>query len=151
MFGSVVVRKQEVKNPGRLKALERFELLYSADFNPNSSNLISFRKDVEKEHLGTYLVSLCKYFYERENEEDLTAPEVLSPPAAIGEEAPARFVYQCRHCQTIYDATMGDEANGIPTATGFHNLPATYQCPLCESGKADFHAVEANQLYAVTS
>jgi hypothetical protein len=67
MFGSVIIRKQQNKNPHKLKSLERFDILYNPDFNPNSGELIMYRDGVEKDHIGTYLVSLCKLFYEQES------------------------------------------------------------------------------------
>ncbi|GEO10940.1 rubredoxin [Segetibacter aerophilus] len=147
MLGSVIVRKQEVRNPERLKALERFEILYTADFNPNTSNLIIFRKDVEKEHLGTYLVSLCKYFYELESEEKTVILENLNHPAdASSETVPLKEVYQCKHCFSIYDETTGDEENNVPPGTPFTQLPSSYVCPLCEAGKEDFEAIDLSML-----
>lgn len=147
MLGSVVVRKQEVRNPGRLKALERFEILYTADFNPNTSNLISFRKDVEKDHLGTYLVSLCKYFYELESKEKSFSLETLNKPLnTIVEKAPAQVVYQCKNCFSIYDEAFGDIENNIIAGTSFSDLSKTYRCPLCEAAKEDFVEVDFESL-----
>lgn len=62
LFGSIVIRKQQLKMPNRLKSLDRFEILHTFDFNPNSSNLVLYKQDVEKEYLGPYLVSLCKLY-----------------------------------------------------------------------------------------
>ncbi|HWJ25302.1 MAG TPA: hypothetical protein VNS32_02100, partial [Flavisolibacter sp.] len=69
LFGSVLIMKQANKNPHNLRALDRYSILYKKDFDPNAEGLLLFRKDVEKEHLGIYLVSLCKQFYERQEEE----------------------------------------------------------------------------------
>lgn len=137
IFGSVIVRREEVKNPHRLKSLERFSILYTRGFNPNSSELILFREKVEKEFLGPYLVSLCKQFYEAESSKnDLKSYAAATVPA---ERSPAeRDVYQCPHCLTIYDNTVGDPDNGIPAGTGFAGLPDNYCCPLCETGKSEF-------------
>lgn len=146
MLASVIIRKQQVKNPGQLKALERFEILYTADFNPNNSNLISFRKDVEKEHLGTYLVSLCKYFYEQESEEELSINALNSSLYPIPEKTETKMVNQCKHCFTIYDERFGDTENNIPAGTHFNDLPENYQCSLCLAGKEDFIAVDENKI-----
>jgi rubredoxin len=151
MPGSVIVRKQEVKNPSRLKALERFEILYAADFNPNTSNLKSFRKDVEKEHLGTYLVSLCKYFYELESKEKPMAMENLHQPAiTTSENIPSKRLYQCKHCFSIYDEATGDAETNTPPGTHFTQLPFDYRCPLCEAGKEDFDPVNLSMLNSTT-
>ena len=139
IFGSVIIRQQEVKNPGRLKALERFEILYTADFNPNTSNLISFRKDVEKEYLGAYLVSLCKYFYERDSEEKSLSHENLNKTLnTLTDEKPPRIIHQCKHCFTVYDQTLGDAESDIAAGISFNELPDTYHCQLCEAGREDF-------------
>src|SRR5882757_2465424 len=69
--GSVVIRRQQNHSPNQRKALDRYDILYTQDFNPNSKDVVLFRKDLEKETLGTYLVSLCKYFYELQSKEDL--------------------------------------------------------------------------------
>lgn len=143
MLGSVIIRKQDVKNPGRLKALERFEILYNKDFNPNGSDVISYRRDVEKEHLGTYLVSLCKYFYESENEVQNASLENTNQGInTTADKTLPKTIHQCKHCFTIYDQEFGDLTNDIPAGTTFNNLPMTYHCPLCEAGKEDFVTVE---------
>ncbi len=150
LMGSIIIKKQEVRNPGRLKALERFEILYTSDFNPNTSNLISFRRDVEKEHLGTYLVSLCKYFYERESEEKSSSLEVLNQTShSTIDSKPAKIVYQCEHCFTIYDEAFGDIENNIVPATTFADLPDTYHCSVCEGDKENFVAVNEDSLRPV--
>jgi rubredoxin len=147
MPGSVIIRKEEVRNPGRLKALERFEILYTADFNPNSSELISYRNDVEKEHLGTYLVSLCKYFYQLESKEKSLSIDVLNQASnAITNKKPLKVVHQCRHCLTVYDEALGDTENNIPPGTAFSDLPEIYDCPLCDAAKEDFVPVDINKL-----
>lgn len=150
MFGSVIVRQQEVRNPSRLKALERFEILYTADFNPNTSSLISFRRDIEKQNLGTYLVSLCKYFYERESPEKSETIESLRNITNTAEIATTeKVVYQCRHCFTIYDEATGDAENAVAPGTAFSDLPGAYSCSLCDSGKDDFVAVNEDSLQAL--
>lgn len=133
--GSVVIKKQDTRNPGRLKALERFEILYTTDFNPNTSAWVSYRKDLEKEHLGTYLVSLCKYFYDRQSEENATKLDYATPTAnTLPEVVPSKVVHQCVHCLTVYDDTLGDPENNIVAGTPFSDLPEDYNCPLCEAG-----------------
>jgi rubredoxin len=137
MFGSVVIRKQQNKNPHRLKALERYDILYKKDFNPNAEELILFRDAVQKDHIGTYLVSLCKDFYERNSsstilENTATAPEPESVAKTI------QVIHQCKHCQTVYVQALGDEAQGVAPGTGFEMVPPHYNCPLCEAPKEAF-------------
>lgn len=134
MFGTIVIQKQQTKNPNRLRSLERYDILFKKNFNPNERELISFRKGVEKEHISTYLVSLCKLYYAAEKQEDILYEE--SQPAAATE--PGRMIYQCTSCFTVYDPMVGDEVQGIQPGTGFQQLPEEYCCPVCSGGQSDF-------------
>lgn len=148
LFGSVIIRKQQNKNPHKLKSLERFDILYNPDFNPNSGELIMFRDAVEKDHIGTYLVSLCKMFYDQENKK--VAPQANTVAAGISETVTVlKKIYQCRHCLTVYDESVGDDENNIPAGTTFNALPQNYHCPLCDAAKEDFIEVEENSLITV--
>jgi rubredoxin len=145
MFGSVIIRRQQNKNPHRLKSLERFDLLYTHDFNPNSKEMVPFRENVEKEHLGTYLVSLCKMFYERVSSTNIlehhTSNNKTQPTA---QETISQILYQCSHCFTVYDETLGEPENNITAGTSFETLPDSYCCSLCEAGKEEFVKINAN-------
>ena len=135
IFGSVIIRRQGGKT-SKLKSQERYELLYTPGFNPNSSEYILFRNQVEKEYLGTYLVSLCKLFYESKAEVIVAAQPELNKPN-ISQETLV-LLYQCKHCSTVYDPQTGDPTNGVIAGTDFNDLPANYECPLCESPLEDF-------------
>lgn len=141
MYGSVVIRKQQNKNPHRLKALERYDIFYKKNFNPNGEELILFRDAVQKDHIGTYLVSLCKDFYERQSRSAATEKPVPPQP----EKNTVREVtvmHQCRHCQTVYVPALGDALQGVVPGTGFDALPSHYCCPLCDSPKESFAVLE---------
>jgi len=143
MFGSIVISKQQSRNRNRLKVYDRYDILYKKDFNPNAEELLMFREGVEKEHIGTYLVSLCKYFYEQG-----VAVEPLETPKSQPETVvkAASLIYHCKHCFTVYDEAAGDEAQGIAAGTKFESLPSSYTCPLCDALKEDFITVEETQL-----
>lgn len=98
VFGSVLVRKQPNTSANQRKALDRYDILYARDFNPHTGEYIVFRKAVEKEHLTPYLMSLCKYYYERGAED--VPHHAFGERAAQGAAAPEE-VLQCRHCLTI--------------------------------------------------
>jgi rubredoxin len=143
LFGAVVIRKQYNMARNRRKTLDRYDILYTKDFNPNSREYILFRKGVEKENLATYLISLCKYFYELKSEDDTIMHSVYrqEEEKEHKELAPAHVtVYQCRHCLTIYDEQYGDPLNNIAAGVPFNQLPHNYQCPTCEAPGADFAA-----------
>jgi rubredoxin len=140
IFGSVIIRKQSKDNSNRLKSLERYEILYTPGFNPNSPDYILFRNNVEKEHLGVYLVSLCKMFYESKSVDILA--EVIKPIAApIKQQAVHQLLHQCKHCLSIYDEATGDPEANIAAGTTFDELPVDYACPLCEAPKSNYEVV----------
>ncbi|MEO5995283.1 MAG: rubredoxin [Chitinophagaceae bacterium] len=85
LFGSVVIHKQPNNSANQRKSLDRYDILYTNKFNPNSEEYIEYRKDVLKEHLGTYLVSLCKFFYEEQINQDDSAPFEI-PQHRLGQE-----------------------------------------------------------------
>jgi rubredoxin len=143
MFGSIVIQKQQVKNPHRLRSLDRYDILYKKKFNPNEEETVMFREGVEKEHLGVYLASLCKFFYEQDGNES-KIPETLATENES--DMGKRIVYQCRHCYTVYDPEVGDALQNIAGCTGFEALPDSYCCPLCEAPKEAFAEIDEKEL-----
>jgi rubredoxin len=150
LYASVLIRKKELKNPHRLKSLERYDIMHTKDFNPNSTEWVTYRQDVKKEHLGPYLVSLCKLFYGWESKLDLLATEPERLPEAARQES-AKDVFQCPGCLSIYDETQGDLAAGIPPGTAFEDIPDTYRCPVCEGDKGAFVTTRMDKLDFISS
>jgi rubredoxin len=136
LFGSVIINKQHHKREHGL-----FEILYTPNFNPNSKEFISFKKNLKQHELSASLIELCKYFYV------LNTGEVLKTG---GESAKAKnplvptqlySFYQCKHCLTIYDEKFGCEENEVTAETKFETID-TYFCPVCEAPKSDFLKTE---------
>ena len=151
LFGSVIVRKKANESYNQRKALDRYDILYTRDFKPNSKEVLLFRKDVEKENLGVYLVSLCKYFYEQQSQEDSILHHIYRDEQAVIKEQVKDIptIYECKHCRTIYDEAFGDETMNIPPNTSFEELTNTYECPVCNAPKEDFRLLEkGSTLYA---
>jgi rubredoxin len=150
LFGSVIIRKKENESYNQRRAFDRYDILYTRDFKPNSKEVVLFRKDVEKENLGVYLVSLCKYFYEQQNEADIVLHHIYRDEEVKAKEETGKIitVYQCRHCLSIYDENYGDESNNISPQTSFAALAATYECPVCNAPKEDFMPIKKGNLYA---
>lgn len=151
LFGSVIIRKKENESYNQRRALDRYDILYTKDFKPNSKEVLLFRKDIEKENLGVYLVSLCKYFYEQQSQEDNILHHIYRDEEIIAkaEAKDSATIYQCQHCLTIYDETFGDESNEIPPGMGFADLNESYECPVCNAPKVDFRLLEkGSTLYA---
>lgn len=148
LYASVLIKKKAVKNPHRLKSLERFDILHTKDFNPNTDEWVTYREDVKKEYIGTYLVSLCKLFYSRESERDLLhegdESKIKTLPQAV-----IKKIYQCPRCLSVYDEQAGDEQAGISAGTAFDDLPEIYCCPLCETKKEYFEEKSVDILHFI--
>lgn len=145
-FGSIVITKQESKIKSRLKGLQRFDIHYTQDFNPNSGTLLPYRTGVAKEHLGPYITSLCREFYENSALTDPLLNYVAGQQTVISTTQPEKEVHQCPRCLTVYDDIVGDPGQGIAAATPFQSLPAHYHCSLCEAPLSDFIPVTATSL-----
>ena len=147
VFGSVMVRRQFNLIRGRLRPLDKFDILYTPDFNPNSKEYVLFRGNVDREHLPAYLIALCKYYYEQDSEGDLLpGSSYTNFPAEEQKVETKIMIHQCRYCLTVYDGEAGETENGIAPGTSFDALPETYCCPLCEAPKHDFEQKEKLQL-----
>lgn len=144
LFGSIVIRKQLNESANQRKFLDRYDILYAENFNPNSKELVLFRKNIEKENLGVYLISLCKYFYSIQSREEPAAREnFIAEHQQISQAQEAIIeAFQCRHCYTIYDGEYGDEYNKVAPGTSFGQLPENYECPTCGALKENFARME---------
>ena len=145
LFGSVIVRKQEGSAPRQRKNLDRYDIVYTPDFNANSKEHILYRQGLEKENLGVYLVALCKYFYELQSEKNPMAPGA-SRIGAGKEKTVAAQVFQCGDCLSLYDEQYGDPAAGEPAGRPFPDTSPDYACPVCGGTKEGFTAVEKSAL-----
>lgn len=145
-FGSVVIRKLENKYNSRLKYLQRYDILYTPGFNPNTSTLLMYREQVAKEHLGPYLVSLCKEFYEQGSETNILQAFVSSQQAAVPLQQPDKKVHQCTQCLSVYDETLGEAEQDIAPGTPFDELPDSFTCPLCGAAASAFEEISESAL-----
>lgn len=50
--------------------------------------------------------------------------------------------YMCLICGFVYDEALGRPEDGIPPGTKWADLPLSWRCPDCGSGKEDFEMVE---------
>lgn len=135
LFGSVIIRKKEAKtNEGETL----YEVLHTKNFNPNNKEFVVFAPFNRKEDLAESLAKLCEYYYSLQlnfalpkANENLKQSEVLE----------LHQVHQCKHCQTIFDDTYGDEFNSVKPGVKFEEIE-NYLCPLCEAPKEDFIKVD---------
>ena len=144
LFGSIIVQKEINNSANQRRILDRYEILYTKDFNPNSKDYVLFRSKIEKENLGAYLISLCKYFYELQSHNELIQHEVYKqePHKNNNIQRQVLMVYQCKHCLTIYDPEYGDDINSIPAGKSFEEINENYHCPTCDGSKIDFSPIE---------
>lgn len=145
-FGSIVISKQEDKYKSRLKGHHRYDILYTQDFNPNSGTLLPYRTGVAKEHLGPYITSLCREFYDNSAPTDPLLSYVAGQQTVTAITHTEKAVHQCTRCLTVYDETIGDPDQGIAPGTAFSTLPSTYHCSLCDAPQESFATVPANSL-----
>lgn len=138
-FGGIVITQQESKYKTALKGQLRYDISYTPDFNPNSGTLINYRSGVAKEHLGPYITSLCKSFYERHSTDDPLQGYVAAHTSPV--PAVEKQVYQCPACLSIYDEQVGDPDQSITPNTPFEQITDHYHCPLCEAPAGTFNRV----------
>ncbi len=130
LFTSVVIEKVEDGEQ------DMYNLLYSKSFNPNLTDYHYYAKDIHKSVLAPLIVELSKVYYDSLNEQQIESPKVKSIRDNIEKD-----MYQCIHCQTIYDAEYGDPEANISAGTSFRQLPADYVCPTCGGKKEGFQKV----------
>jgi rubredoxin len=140
LFGSIIIRKLSNVSANQRRMLDRYDILYTKDFNPNSKDFVVFRKNIEKDNLAVYLVSLCKYFYSLQSKQDLIGDDTYRQETILNNPLPepVKKVFQCKHCLTIYDTEFGDEINGIMPGTSFSDISDSYECQTCNAPKDDF-------------
>lgn len=146
LFGSVLIERKYGIIRGKTVPLDSYDISYTESFNPNSSHYTLFREAVKKENLDTYLISVCKYYYETQSEEANDAViDFIAPAEEPAKEIPS-MVYQCLHCLTVYDETEGDPSAQVPVGTSFTELPDSYYCSLCEAPKNELRPTERNEV-----
>lgn len=130
--------------------MQRYDILYTAGYNANSAQLLLYREGVSKEHLGPYIVALCRTFYERESEANVLQHYVTEQQSLVTVAAVERTVHQCGECLTVYDDIAGDPEQQVPPGTLFTELPADYCCSVCSSPLDAFKPVNEADLHAAT-
>ena len=133
-FASVIIEKNQSPSIVQsFKVRPTYNVLHSKNFDPNTQTYISYAQDVDKMELPGLLMELSKKYFEQLGSTPVASEEKFS----IQEEE--QMVFQCGSCMTVYDASLGDEKNGIPVGTPFEKLPDSFACPVCESSKSKFH------------
>ncbi len=127
LFTSIVIEKSESGEN------EIYNILYSKNFNPNLTEYEYYAKDVHKSVLASLILELSLVYYDGLDEEKTESPKVKSIKDNIEKE-----LYQCIHCQTIYDPEYGDPDADVSPGTNFRNISREYVCPTCGGSKEGF-------------
>lgn len=135
LFGSVIINKQRVNKAGEVI----FEILHTRDFNPNSKDFVSFKRDILRQDISLCLTQLCDRFYELQSSEGSRQTKLASETEMNA--PPHKHVYQCKNCLTVYDEVYGDDINNIAAGTKFEAIEH-YTCPTCDAPKEDFILLE---------
>ena len=124
--GAIIIKK--CKN-------QLFEILHTANFNPNSRDYISYLKNLKAADLGAQLITLCNLFYDRQS----TVVFKYATVDAIETDKSLQQadIYECSHCLTRYDKVYGDAMNDIEKDIAFELLE-DYCCPVCDAPKSEF-------------
>lgn len=127
-FTSVVIEKDQSED-------EAYNILYSKNFNPNLADYKTYARQVPKNVLPTLIVELSKMYYEGMIQQE-TSPKVKAITDALQKD-----LYQCIHCQTVYDPEFGDMEAGIEPGVAFSELLESYSCPTCGGERSGFRKV----------
>jgi len=146
VFSSILVRKRPLFSIGRLKFIPVYDILCAKDFNPNERTGFIYSRRNLKFLLPEQLRNAILSFYAHETRQrDLRGEKELKKEPAIKPEE-IKYVYQCIHCLSIYDETVGEPGNSIAPQTAFEQLPEKYECHLCEGPKSDFVKINKRDL-----
>jgi rubredoxin len=142
VFSSILVRRRPLLTIGKRGFFFLYDVLIAKDFNPNERTGTVFSKGNLKVWLPEQLRRAIIGFYNHQSAEMMASVSKTENQQTKKEEQSKEFVYQCRHCLSIYDEVSGEPENGIIPGTVFEKLPETYCCTICESDKKDFNKVE---------
>lgn len=143
LFGSVIIKKLPNFKKGLSRLTNRFDILYTRDFNPNSKDYIQYKSKISFADLEGHLIALSKFYYEQKRLQAFLNNDLKGEDQKVENETVlTRAVHQCKLCLTIYDDVYGDEVNGIRAGTPFAKLPSRYCCPVCESSLEMFVPVD---------
>lgn len=139
VFGSVVIKKRKIF----CGLSSVFDIYHTADFNPNTRELILFEKGVNKAHVPEILQRLSKRFYAQSSKQEIS---IVKEKERKVSDLQLIKVHQCKVCFTIYDERFGDSVNNIAVGVKFADLPKDYCCPVCEAAKEEFVEVKVDGL-----
>lgn len=145
VFCNILVRRRSLVKIFGLEFFHFYDLLCSRDFNPNERTGFIFSRYNPRFLLPEQLRRCIIAFYNHKESEYMNTvkpvPEKREPKKPVVE-----YVYQCRHCHTVYDPKEGEPGQHIAPGTTFDALPGNFCCSLCEAGKDDFSRIDKSKL-----
>jgi rubredoxin len=145
VFSSILVKRRPLLRFFGLEFFYVYDILCSKNFNPNERTGFVFSRNNPRFLLAEQLRRSVRAFYAHR----ASLPVFTAGKSARVEkkaEPPREFVFQCRHCLSVYDAVAGEPELDIAPGTPFASLPEDYSCSVCESPKDEFHQIEKNEL-----
>lgn len=141
-FTSIVIEINPQPNIDNSDYIVRptYNVLYAKNFNPNTRSYVVYAQDVDMMDLPNLLMELTKTYFQNL---DAEKQEVNKPGSLrLEDEKVTLEVYQCQHCMTIYDPSVGDKEQNISAGTFFEDLPKDYKCSVCDSDLSSFLPTE---------
>jgi rubredoxin len=123
-----------------------FDILCAKDFNPNERTGFVFSRNNPRFLLAEQLRHAVTAFYAHNAKRNSTGKKETELKKDKQPKPATTYVYQCGHCLTVYDESLGEQDKQIPAGTLFDSLPADYSCSLCEGPKSDFVKRDKNEL-----
>jgi rubredoxin len=142
VFSNILVRRRPLITIAGASLFYVHDILCAKDFNPNERTGFAFSRSTPKIFLPKQLRKVLSSFYAHVADNNKRIEKNVVKKESIIRHVKQEKVYQCTHCLTIYDETIGEPENGIVAGSPFEQLPETYLCPLCEAPKKDFIAME---------
>jgi rubredoxin len=142
VFSSILIKRKALISVFGIRMLYVYDILCALGFNPNERTGYIFSSNNPRFLLGEQLRRAILEFYKTKSTERFISPKNNRAPAEPEKAKEIVQLFQCKHCFTVYDETVGDMENAVEPGTSFNALPGSYCCSLCESPKTDFVLVE---------
>jgi rubredoxin len=146
VFSSILVRRRPLIRIFGLEFFHLYDVLCARDFNPNERTGFVFSRFNPKFLLAEQLRRCILAFYAHKASRNKAIDKKEPVKKEVTKKRLAEYVYQCRHCLSIYDEAIGEPDHAIQASTPFNDLPESYCCQLCEAGKTAFEKTEKNKL-----
>jgi rubredoxin len=146
IFSSILVRRRPLIRLFGIELIHLYDVLCARDFNPNERTGFVFSRFNPKFLLAEQLRRCVLAFYSHKENQYQSRTKKEPAKKEVPKKVTVEYVYQCRHCLTVYDEAIGDPVNAVNAGTSFNELPKEYCCSLCEAPKEDLVKTEKSKL-----